>query len=227
MTCSAGRGRRRLSRSRAPPPEPISFCPSPSGPLILLRRLLLLPLLAPLLAVLLLAALNPGPAVRLRLLTVRTTSLPLGLWLAAAAGGGALVSGTAAALALWQGRRSLAAERGERSRESEQGEPWSMGGWPGGRAGAQQSEAVDVSAGERGGERWSPIGPERGPGEPPPTLSVPFRVIRRPTRSSAAASRAATAPDPGPSAAVAVAEVQVAQGSAADDWNRSSEQEDW
>ncbi|MGB5135349.1 MAG: hypothetical protein WBN89_09275, partial [Prochlorococcaceae cyanobacterium] len=70
----------------------------------LLRRLLLLPLLAPLLAVLVIGAVNPRPAVRMRLLTWTSPPLPIGVWLLLASGGGALLSAGATTLAL-QGQR--------------------------------------------------------------------------------------------------------------------------
>ncbi|MEA5412824.1 hypothetical protein VB737_13710, partial [Synechococcus sp. BA-120 BA3] len=69
----------------------------------MLHRLLLLPLLSPLLVTLLVAALNPSPSLALRLLTWQTPSLPIGLWMAVAAGGGAALSAGATALALRQG----------------------------------------------------------------------------------------------------------------------------
>jgi hypothetical protein len=50
-----------------------------------LQQLLLIPLLAPLLAVLLLGAINPRPQVALRLLVWTSPALPLGAWIAAAA----------------------------------------------------------------------------------------------------------------------------------------------
>ncbi|MGB7564596.1 MAG: hypothetical protein WBM08_07560, partial [Prochlorococcaceae cyanobacterium] len=67
------------------------------------RRLLLIPLLAPLLAVLLVGALNPRPVLRLRLLVWSAPALPIGIWMALAAGSGALLSGGATALALRSG----------------------------------------------------------------------------------------------------------------------------
>lgn len=45
------------------------------------RRLLVVPLLSPLLAVLLVAALNPRPQLAFRVLTWTTPQAPLGLWL--------------------------------------------------------------------------------------------------------------------------------------------------
>ena len=56
----------------------------------LLQRLLLLPLLSPLLALLLLAAVNPRPWVALRLLTWTSPAWPLGAWIGAAAAVGML-----------------------------------------------------------------------------------------------------------------------------------------
>ncbi len=75
-------------------------------PAVLLRRLLLLPLLAPLLAVLLLGAINPSPWVGLRLLIWRSPEWTIGSWIALAAGGGAALSATATALALQAGGAS-------------------------------------------------------------------------------------------------------------------------
>ena len=72
-------------------------------PAVLLRRLLLLPLLAPLLAVLLVGAINPRQWVGLRILIWRTPEWTIGSWLALAAGGGAALSATATALALQAG----------------------------------------------------------------------------------------------------------------------------
>ena len=65
----------------------------------LLQRLLLLPLLAPLLLVLLVGALNPRPSLSLRLLIWTSPALPIGVWIALAGGGGAGLSAAAAALA--------------------------------------------------------------------------------------------------------------------------------
>ncbi|HYP03247.1 MAG TPA: hypothetical protein VER57_01720, partial [Cyanobium sp.] len=126
----------------------------------LLQRLLLLPLLTPLLAALLVAAVNPRPSASLRLLTWRSPSLPLGVWIAAAAAGGAGLSASAAALALRQSSPGL--RRRVRRREAngryEQPEPW---------AAAPRQERQ---------ERPPTAAPSRAPGEPAPTMSVPFRV---------------------------------------------------
>jgi uncharacterized integral membrane protein len=132
----------------------------------LLQRLLLLPLLTPLLVALLVAALNPRPSVSLRLLTWRSPSLPLGAWIAAAAAGGAGLSASAAALALRESSPGLRRRVGRRvgRREAtgqfEQPEPWAAPRqeWP---------------------EKAPTAAPSRAPGEPAPTVSVPFRVIRR------------------------------------------------
>lgn len=126
-------------------------------------RLLLLPLLSPLLAVLLLAAVNPRPAVSLRLLTWRSLPLPLGVWIAAAAVGGAGLSAAASALALRESSPDLrrrVRRVGAAGRFEQPIEPW-----------AEPRQA-----------RWQPPAeavPGRAPGEPAPTVAVPFRVIRR------------------------------------------------
>ena len=61
--------------------------PPPDRPV--LRRLLLVPLLAPLVAVLLVGALNPRPAHSLRLLVWSSPALPIGVWIMVAATAGA------------------------------------------------------------------------------------------------------------------------------------------
>ncbi len=128
----------------------------------MLQRFLLLPLLTPLLAVLLLAAANPRPPVSLRLLLWRSPPLPLGVWIAAAAAGGAALAGTASALALRQPSPGLRRQvhRREQRAPFAAPEPWNS------EAGAWEP-------------RVSSAGPSRAPGEPAPTVSVPFRVIRR------------------------------------------------
>jgi len=123
--------------------------------LILLQRLLLLPLLAPLLVVLLVGALNPRPSISLRLLIWTSPSLPVGLWIALAAGGGAGLSAAAAALAL----------RGDGGSPSQRPRPDPV------RRQARESEP--------GGQGAAAAGPTRPPGDPAPTMAVPFRVIRR------------------------------------------------
>lgn len=142
----------------------------------MLQRLLVLPLLAPLLAVLLVAALNPRPNSSLRMLIWSSPALPIGAWLALAAGGGAALSAGLTALALQPGdpvlRRRLRREAGP---------------WPQDPAEPGRRREADAPRRERAGAPWSDwptagpgvAGPERGPQEPAPTVAVPFRVIRR------------------------------------------------
>ncbi|MCT0217853.1 hypothetical protein KQ304_02400 [Synechococcus sp. CS-1329] len=127
----------------------------------MLYRLLLLPLLAPLLAVLLVAALNPSPSNRLRLLIWTSPALPIGVWMALAASGGAALSAGLTALALQQ-----PVER------RQQPEPWDEQPEPRVRPGRQERQ-------ERQDPPAAYAGPERGPQDPPPTLSVPFRILRK------------------------------------------------
>ena len=129
-----------------------------------LRQLLLIPALAPLLAVLLLAAVNPRPGVSLRWLIWSSPTLPLGGWIAAAAAGGAGLSAAATALAL---RRSA---RGG----------WSAAPAPAPRERTPGGAATPPrSAPQRPQPAAAGAGPSRAPGEPPPTVEVPYRVIRR------------------------------------------------
>jgi hypothetical protein len=147
------------------------------------RRLLLVPLLAPLLAVLVLAALNPAPRLSLRLLIWRSAPLPLGAWLALASSGGALVSAAAVGLSLGQAGRLAWSERrrpdratgvasggASRWREPER-EPWRDAEPP--PAAAPRSAPWREPSG-------ASAGPSRAAGEPAPTVAVPFRVIQRP-----------------------------------------------
>jgi hypothetical protein len=138
------------------------------------RRLLVLPLLSPLLAVVLVAGLNPGPPVSFRLLTWQSPRAPLGLWLAAAALGGAALSGGAAGLARRQeagrtlGRTvtSPASEREAWLRDPPE-PPWD-----------------DTDGGNWSAPPRESVAPARAPGEPAPTLVVPFRVLRGPGASA-------------------------------------------
>lgn len=162
----------------------------------MLRQLLLLPLLAPLLAVLVVGALNPRPAVRLRLLTLTSPPLPIGVWMAIAATGGALLSAGATSLALRRDgfpgpRRQVRMPMGAADLPWTEETPWSA------PASAETSSPRPQSADQ----------PSRAPGEPPPTVEVPFRVIRR-------AASAVTA-EPGARGS----------GPAVDDWDDSGS--DW
>lgn len=159
-----------------------------------LSRILLIPLLAPLLAVLLLGALNPRPSVSLRLLVWSTPALPLGLWLTVAGLGGAALSGATTALALGQSSEPL--QRTVR-RERRRSEPWQER-W------SEAQEQVPFQPPPRPSS-----GPERAATEPPPTLSVPFRVIRQGRSTSSATGTTSSARSPAP-----------AQASGADGWEQ-------
>ena len=159
--------------------------------MIVLHRILLLPLLSPLLAVLLVAAINPRPAVSVRLLTWSSPAWPLGAWLAAAAGLGAAMSAGGAALAL-QGQNVAPPARRQVRRRSD-----GWGGEPRGGAEADQGDTWDDAPAAAAAPTTAWAGPARGAGEPAPTVSVPFRVIRKgsaPPRTAAAAATPAAAP---------------------------------
>ena len=154
-------------------------------------------------------ALNPRPAVVLRLLTWTTPALPLGAWMAAVAAGGAVLSGGATALALrHQGpalRRQVRRD-GASAWERDRFEPggYAAGGFDAGRYEASgfetggfhqqgrqapaRRDAAFIPDPGGAGQAWA--GPDRRPGEPPPTVSVPFRVIRRPEQTSPATAQA-------------------------------------
>lgn len=165
----------------------------------------MLPLLAPLVAVLLTGALNPRPAVALRLLTWTSPALPLGAWLAAVAAGGAALSGGATALALRDpgpAMRRQVRRNGNSEWDGDDLEGWMAGGQQPGRSSASPapdgrgpsqatSQAPRAWASQPQGRPNEPssAGPSRAPGEPAPTVSVPFRVIRGPVGSGATADQ--------------------------------------
>jgi hypothetical protein len=202
------------------------------------RGLLLLPLLSPLLAVLLVATLNPGPRLTFRVLTWESPKAPLGLWLAAAALGGAALSGGAAGLALRQGA-GHPGRRGTTTRDLER-EPWfqeqvAEERWRGMEDGPRPTwrrESQDAPAtapwrepGDVG--RAAPgvsVAPARAPGDPAPTVVVPFRVLRRPGSPAAAEGAPAPVFRAQPASAQARESMPVA---ATDDWGDTASAEEW
>ncbi|MFZ0408837.1 MAG: hypothetical protein WAM11_12115 [Cyanobium sp.] len=206
------------------------FAPFPL--LALFRRLLLLPLLSPLLAALLLAAFNPRPTLSLRLLIWRTPALPIGWWIGAGASGGALLSASAAALALRQGASSQ--RRGGKGRQefevASRSEPWAQA-WqeqpPAERVASwfNRPPAPGAAHGDAGRRTATAgAGPQRAPGEPAPTVAVPFRVLHRPgARPTAAEARTPAHSQP---AAAVGREAQPEPMAVADDWAQS-EGDDW
>ena len=174
----------------------------------LLQRLLLLPLLSPLLALLLLAAVNPRPWVALRLLTWTSPAWPLGAWIGAAAAAGAGLSAAATGLSL-QGAAQTLERRQVRRRPADD-----MSAPPRQRQSAETSESPAWG----GWSGWA--GPTRAAAEPAPTVSVPFRVIRkgRP-QASAGVATSASAASPGTTS-------QTPGGSSADDWTTPAS-DDW
>lgn len=187
----------------------------------MLRRLLLLPLLAPVLAALVVAAINPRPAIALRLLTWRSPALPLGAWIALAASGGALLSASASGLALREGagtplRRRVRAAAGE---AWSQAEVWPEVGRSASRPESGRSEPGPAEATPPWRDSRA-AGPARAPGEPAPTVEVPFRVIRRASASAAPPPRAAAAAGSGKDPEPVPVSVPL------DDWGREMA-DDW
>jgi hypothetical protein len=202
------------------------------------RRLLLVPLLAPLLAVLVLAALNPAPRLSLRLLIWRSPPLPLGAWLALAASGAGLVSAAAVGLSLGRAERLSWSER----RRPDPVAAWPSGGegrwWERERDPGRQAESPPAPAARPA--RWSEpngfsAGPSRSEGEPAPTVAVPFRVIQRPARpvgaqgqagAPAGRSRAAAVEAPARRHAAPTAPPPAEAGEAGEDWG-APPRDDW
>jgi hypothetical protein len=177
-------------------------------------------------------ALNTRSTVVLRLLTWQSPSLPLGAWIAAAAAGGGALSAAGTALALRGPGPGL---RRRIDREPQREEPWEGSAsnpwgqaWRGerprsARPGAGNDQRARAAESEANGNpqeisdppTWrqpATAGPDRAPGEPPPTLSVPYRVIRQGRRESPSSPMGSQRrPEPVP---------------ASDDWG-SETMEDW
>ena len=163
--------------------------------MLLLQRLLLLPLLAPLLVVVLVGAINPRPLVALRLLTWTSPTLSIGLWLSIAAGGGAAISAAATGLALRLGPGARVQPTGRQANRQAQrqngnptGRPTNQSGRPDDEIWPEGESAAKGQSKERSnGPSRNPFqaGPSRAPGEPAPTVAVPFRVIRKAQTASA------------------------------------------
>ena len=139
------------------------------------QRLLLIPCLAPLLALLVLSATNVGDKTRIRLLVWTTPPLPVGAWTALAGVGGAVGAAVAAVLV-------SPVER-----------PLSR----------QRRSPVQPEFAERGYAANEPTprssanpGPERDVREPAPTVSVAYRVIPRPASESRQPQASAVASPP-------------------------------
>jgi len=193
-------------------------------------------------------ALNTRPTVVLRLLTWQSPSLPLGAWIAAAAAAGGALSAAGTALALLD---SSPGQRRRIRREPEREEPWEDPArtpwgqaWSGERPGAghehrsragrsENKESVREREQAQAWRQAASAGPDRAPGEPPPTLSVPYRVIRRGRSESPSEPLASEAPwsqrqssDRGGRAPQAEAGRRAETVAAADDWG-SNALEDW
>ena len=194
----------------------------------MLRRLLLLPLLSPLVAATVLGALNPTPVLSLRLLTWSSPALPLGAWISAAALGGAVLSGAGTSLALRPPgaalRRRVRLERAapgwEATPPQEEGNRRHSPG-PGRAARGRGADPTETYGRGSGASNFAAATPTPAPGEPLPTMTVPFRVIRR---ADGARPQAAPAEVAGPWSRSAGANPQaVAQ---LEDWGSPAD-EDW
>lgn len=203
------------------------------------RRLLVVPFLSPLLAVLLVAALNPRPQLSFRVLTWTTPSAPLGLWLGGAALGGAALSGAGAALALGQGagawatgRRRVTTPRSSRTSTANgsrgdgrwedlaDGRPGRVEGWQQPWEGRHSQDDQGRGWAE---DRPVAVAPTRAPGDPAPTMDAPFRILRRPPAPQG--EKAPTSTATGSTSSLREREpVAVALD---DGWGRDSSGEEW
>ena len=129
-----------------------------------LQRLLLVPCLAPLLAVLLIAASTTRSTSRIQLLVWKTGSQPIGVWIGLAGLAGAGLSGLSALVLMPQPPRLK--RRLHQSME------------PGQWAEAEASPPPRAA---------DPM-PERDVRDPAPTVAVPYRVVQRRTSPSSDSS---------------------------------------
>lgn len=151
------------------------------------QRLLLIPSLAPLLAVLLLSALQERRPQRLNLLLWTSPPLPIGVWtaLASLSGAGLTVGGTL-----------LLRSSGPRLRRTQRFHSGTV------NPGVRPDDVRDTAAAD---SAWMPEPrqpmPERDIREPAPTVAVAYRVVQRP----AAAQSASDGPDPTPASSTTTA----------------------
>ena len=173
-----------------------------------MRRWLLLPFLLPLMAAIAVGLLNRNQPSRLRLLIWSTPTLPLGSWVLIAAAGGALLSAGVTAGASAGAAGSAPTRRQVRYRSEPEPD---FPDWDGGDADehiASSSPEAQTTTRRAPQAETSEPWPERSPHDGPPTVSVPFRVVK---------SRRAAAPDVQPPQASSQARV--------DDWSDSSDDE--
>ena len=128
------------------------------------QRLLLVPCLAPLLALLLIATSASRSPSRLQLLVWSSNPQPIGAWMALAGLGGAALSGVAALLLLPPAPR-LSRRYHQSVAPDRDGADWSPG----------PSRAAEPM-------------PERDVRDPAPTVAVPYRVVHRGSGASDASS---------------------------------------
>ena len=139
------------------------------------QRLLLIPCLAPLLAILAMSATNIGDKTQIRLLIWTTPPLPLGAWTALASVGGAGGSAVAAFLVL-PAQRPLSRKR---------------------RSPVQSEfDETGYAANDSTPRSTANPGPERDVREPAPTVSVAYRVIQRPSSAPPQPEASAVASPP-------------------------------
>ncbi|MCB4427767.1 hypothetical protein FZX09_02920 [Synechococcus sp. MU1643] len=124
------------------------------------QRLLLIPCLAPLLALLVLSATSAGDKTRIRLLVWTTPPLPLGAWTAMAGVGGAAGAAVAAFLVSPLERPLIRQRRSPVQPELD-----------------ERDYAANASTPRSSANH----GPERDVRDPAPTVSVAYRVIQRPS----------------------------------------------
>ena len=127
-----------------------------------LQRLLLIPSLVPLVAVLVLSALHRGAPTRLHLLGWSSPQAPLGVWTALAATGAAALSASSALLSV--PRNQPLRRRLHRPYESPSTPEWQVDG----AQGPQDRSPVP-----------SPSPPQRDLRDPAPTVAVAYRIIKR------------------------------------------------
>ena len=176
-----------------------------------LQKFLLVPCLSPVVVAVLVASLNGNQPTSLRFLTWRSSTLPIGAWIALASTGAALFSGLASLSASAGNqplRRQVHRPMGwDRSNQNEWNPEPERSPFTPHRQTAEPERTAATA--------W----PERDIRDPAPTVAVPFRVIQRGRQSGERQS-----------APTATAEDNISSGEAqaitADDWDQPLS-EDW
>ena len=149
-----------------------------------LQKLLLLPCLSPLAAALVVAGFNLRQPTALRLLTWSSGRMPIGAWIALGAAGSALFTAGAALTA----GAAVAPLR----RQVHRPIGWGGDAEPAWRSGPEERFGAEHQSQATPSTNPTMVWPERDVRDPAPTVSVPFKVVKKgsgPVRASSVSAR--------------------------------------